>query len=195
MESKKDNNTQVEIKDALTCFICASKVSEPLMCQKCKKLVCTKCIKKWYENHDKCPYCQVQSSFDKMISLPFMDEISQFFMNAIDNNNQKLRRIKVNRNPNLNEVQRQIALQYKYQIPKNEVIPKENKNKDEIKDDNGKVGKNKVQNYYEHFTSNLNIIYENQFILEKNEKLIESPLRGAILKISNFELSLNFHYF
>ena len=88
MESKKDNNTQVEIKDALTCFICASKVSEPLMCHKCKKLVCTKCIKKWYENHDKCPYCQVQSSFDKMISLPFMDEISQFFMNAIDNNNQ-----------------------------------------------------------------------------------------------------------
>ena len=110
--------------------------------------------------------------------------------NDINNNNQKLRRIKVNRNPNLNEVQRQIALQYKYQIPKNEVIPKENKNKDEIKDDNENVGKNKVQNYYEHFTSNLNIIYENQFILEKNEKLIESPPRGPILKISNFELSL-----
>ena len=110
--------------------------------------------------------------------------------NNSDINNQKLRRIKVNRNPNLNEVQRQIALQYKYQIPKNEVILKKNKNKDEIKIDSGNVGKNKVQNYYDHFTSNLNIIYEIQFILEKNEKIIESPPRGPLLKISNFELSL-----
>ena len=79
-----------EIKDALTCFICTTKVSNPLMCPQCKKMVCEKCIKKWYDDgHDKCPYCQVQSSFENMISLPFMDQLSQFFMKEIDSKNSK----------------------------------------------------------------------------------------------------------
>lgn len=89
MESEIDSNT-VEIKDALTCFICALKVTEPLMCPKCRKMACSKCIKKWFdEDHDKCPYCQTHSSYDNMISLPFMDQISQFFMNEIKNKKSK----------------------------------------------------------------------------------------------------------
>ena len=89
MDSKIDYNKN-EIKDALTCFICTLKVSEPLMCPQCKRMVCQKCIKKWYdEGHDKCPYCQVQSSFENMVSLPFMEQLSQFFMKEIDNNNNK----------------------------------------------------------------------------------------------------------
>ena len=88
MESKIDNKN--EIKDALTCFICTLKVSQPLMCPQCKRMVCQKCIKKWYdEGHDKCPYCQVQSSFENMISLPFMEQLSQFFLKEIDNKNNK----------------------------------------------------------------------------------------------------------
>ena len=49
-------------------------------------MVCTKCIKKWFdENQDKCPYCQAPSSLDRMILLPFMNQLSEFFIKEIDN--------------------------------------------------------------------------------------------------------------
>ena len=38
-ESQKIENTEEEIKDALTCFICTAKVMDPLMCHQCKKMV------------------------------------------------------------------------------------------------------------------------------------------------------------
>ena len=86
MESKNVDDMKVEIKDTLTCFICTAKVLDPLMCPKCKKLVCTNCIKKWFEqDHDKCPFCQTQSSFENMISLPFMNDLSEYFIKEIDN--------------------------------------------------------------------------------------------------------------
>ena len=83
---KEDENRKIEIKDALTCFICTAKVLDPMMCPQCKKLVCTKCIKKWYidQQHQKCPYCQVPSSFNQMITLPFMNQLSEYFIKEIE---------------------------------------------------------------------------------------------------------------
>ena len=93
MESKEYPNIddmKGEVLDALTCFICAAKVKDPVMCPKCKKLVCTICINKWFdEGHNKCPYCQTESNFDIMIPLPFMNHLSEYFIKKIDNNNNK----------------------------------------------------------------------------------------------------------
>ena len=89
MESKKIDEMKIEIKDALTCFICTGKVYDPMMCPQCKKLVCSKCIKKWIDDHEKCPFCQKQMSFDEMISLPFMNHLSNYFINEIDNKNKE----------------------------------------------------------------------------------------------------------
>ena len=90
MESKEAaelNQVKVEIKDALTCFICTSKVLDPVMCPKCKRLVCSKCIQKWFdEGHDKCPFCQTHTSSEEMITLPFMNNITDFFVNEVDKN-------------------------------------------------------------------------------------------------------------
>ena len=85
-EEKEDENRKIEIKDALTCFICTAKVLDPMMCPQCKKLVCTKCIKKWFidQQHQKCPYCQVPSSFNQMITLPFMNQLSEYFIKEIE---------------------------------------------------------------------------------------------------------------
>jgi len=85
-EEKEDENRKIEIKDALTCFICTAKVLDPMMCPQCKKLVCTKCIKKWYidQQHQKCPYCQVPSSLNQMITLPFMNQLSEYFIKEIE---------------------------------------------------------------------------------------------------------------
>ena len=59
IEEKENENRKIEIKDALTCFICTAKVLDPMMCPQCKKLVCSKCIKKWFidQQHEKCHYC------------------------------------------------------------------------------------------------------------------------------------------
>ena len=89
MESKKIDEMKIEIKDALTCFICTGKVYDPMMCPQCKKLVCSKCIKKWIDDHEKCPFCKKQMSFDEMISLPFMNHLSNYFINEIDNKNKE----------------------------------------------------------------------------------------------------------
>jgi len=85
-EEKENENRKMEIKDALTCFICTAKVSDPMMCPQCKKLVCTKCIKRWFvdQQHQKCPFCQVQCSFNQMITLPFMNQLSEYFIKEID---------------------------------------------------------------------------------------------------------------
>ena len=78
----------------------------------------------------------------------------------------KLRKIKVNRNPKLIEVQRTVTIQLNDIIPNNEITSKA------------------LNNYYDHFISNLNIINENQFIIEKIQK------NNSPLQVSNYELSL-----
>ena len=85
------NNIKDDIKYSLTCFICLGKIMDPMMCPQCKKLVCSKCIKQWLDsNHDKCPNCQLQISYDKMIPLPFMNQLSEFFINEIDNDKSEI---------------------------------------------------------------------------------------------------------
>jgi hypothetical protein len=80
------NEKAEDIVDSLTCLICASKIKEPLMCPFCKKLMCSQCLKKWFEqNHEKCPYCQKAASYHDMINLPFMNQLSDYFMQQIDN--------------------------------------------------------------------------------------------------------------
>jgi len=86
IEEKENENRKIEIKDALTCFICTAKVLDPMMCPQCKKLVCSKCIKKWFidQQHEKCPYCQYKCTFDQMINLPFMNQLSEYFIKEIE---------------------------------------------------------------------------------------------------------------
>ena len=104
MEANIDNDKN-EIKDTLTCFICTLKISEPLMCPYCKKLVCKKCIKKWFDdNHNNCPFCKVHSSLETMISLPFMEQFSLFFMNDINKRNEEEEKKKKNNLEDINKI-------------------------------------------------------------------------------------------
>ena len=89
MQSKEVDNNAVEIKDALTCFICTSQVRDPTMCPQCKRMVCSKCIQKWLDIHEKCPFCQVHMSFEDMIPLPFMNNLANFFIKEIDKKNEE----------------------------------------------------------------------------------------------------------
>ena len=105
----ENENRKIEIKDALTCFICTAKVLDPVMCPQCKKLACSNCIKKWFidQQHDKCPYCQVPCSFDKMINLPFMNQLSEYFIKEIEKKENEAEKTFValkSKNMNINQI-------------------------------------------------------------------------------------------
>ena len=86
MEPNNPNEVD-QVKEVLSCFICIAKVLDPVLCPKCKKLFCSKCIKKWLNNNDnKCPNCHNIIPFEKMIALPFMNHFSSFFVKELNNN-------------------------------------------------------------------------------------------------------------
>ena len=42
-------------KDSVVCPICSKILINPLMCMKCQKVYCKKCIEEWSKRNDKCP--------------------------------------------------------------------------------------------------------------------------------------------
>ena len=92
-----------QIKDQLKCYICLSKVVKPRMCKFCKKICCEECIKKWLSDHNFCGICKNKCKFDDMILIPFLDNMSEFFIQNIDNNPK----------PNFNDIKNN-NFEYKY---------------------------------------------------------------------------------
>ena len=88
-EQKKEDQLEDEIRDHLKCYICLGKVSRPKMCKYCKKICCSACIDHWLQDHSFCGICKHQVTTQDMISLPFLDDMSTFFINNIDNQKKK----------------------------------------------------------------------------------------------------------
>jgi hypothetical protein len=86
---KKENQLEDEIRDHLKCYICLGKVFKPKMCKYCKKICCSACIDHWLEDHSFCGICKHEVSSQDMISIPFLDDMSTFFINNIDNQQKK----------------------------------------------------------------------------------------------------------
>ena len=86
-EEEKEKNI---IRDKLKCYICFGKVINATMCPKCKKIACEECIKKMLsKNNDKCYNCNNTVKISDMIKLPFMDDLTSFFINKVEKKNQK----------------------------------------------------------------------------------------------------------
>ena len=84
-EMKKELELENQIRDHLKCYICLTKVMKPKMCKYCKKICCESCIDKWLSAHDYCGICKHQVTSQDMIPLPFLDDMSSYFINNIDN--------------------------------------------------------------------------------------------------------------
>ena len=87
---KKENQLEDEIRDHLKCYICLGKVFKPKMCRYCKKICCSACIDQWLQDHSFCGICKHNVSSQDMISVPFIDDMSTFFINNIDNQKKKI---------------------------------------------------------------------------------------------------------
>lgn len=171
-EEKEDENRKIEIKDALTCFICTAKVLDPMMCPQCKKLVCTKCIKKWFidQQHEKCPYCQVPSSFDKMINLPFMNQLSEYFIKEIE--------------------KKEIEAEKTYIFPKNRTM-----NINQIIDEDDDDNNNNIKEYNSHNHSfdekEDNILSKTQFIPNKFNNIENKNKENDLSLSKNFSAKMS----
>ena len=89
MEFENDKKKE-EIKKVLSCFLCSAKVYDSLICPSCKILFCSKCLKNWFDKGEtECPSCKFPISLDQMISLPFMNHLSDYFIKIDNKNNEK----------------------------------------------------------------------------------------------------------
>lgn len=67
-----------EIKDSVICYICLMKITSPRICPNCHKIACEKCLKNWFidKGNNNCGYCRAKLSFDKMISIPIINNVA-----------------------------------------------------------------------------------------------------------------------
>ena len=67
-----------EIKDSVICYICLMKIISPRICPNCHKIACEKCLKNWFidKGNNNCGYCRAVLSFDKMVSIPIINDVA-----------------------------------------------------------------------------------------------------------------------
>jgi hypothetical protein len=105
-EQKKEIAVENEIRDKLKCYICLSKVKKPKMCKFCKRLCCSDCINSWLSGHDYCGICKTKVTLDDLILVPFVDDMSTYFINNIENHPKyQLGKIDKNKINNTNKTQ------------------------------------------------------------------------------------------
>lgn len=94
---KEEKDIKNEIRDYLKCYMCLSKLTKPQMCKYCKKISCKNCNINWLQNHDYCVMCKNKLNTKDLIDLPFLDDMTNYFIHNIESNQNE----KENNNKNL----------------------------------------------------------------------------------------------
>ena len=78
-------NKLSEIKELILCYLCRQKPISPKLCPNCQKIACNNCLKDWFKNkaNKKCFYCNKIMTYEKMINIPIIDNISNLLDNLI----------------------------------------------------------------------------------------------------------------
>lgn len=98
INKKKEEEEKNKIRDKLQCYICYGKIINATMCSKCKAMACEECVKKMLSKEKVCSNCKKNVSENDMIKLPFMDDLTLFFINNVES---KRNSIKKNNQNNL----------------------------------------------------------------------------------------------
>ena len=79
-----------DIRNKLQCYLCFGKAVKARMCLNCKTITCEKCLKQSLEKNGKCQKCHKESKLEDFIFLPFMEDLTSFFINNVEHlKNQK----------------------------------------------------------------------------------------------------------
>ena len=107
LNNKDDKEMENKIRNFLKCFICLTKVTKPRMCKYCSKICCESCINNWLTNHNYCYNCKKKITSEEMITLPFLDDMSKYFVYNIDshpkNEQEESKNMLNNKNENKDE--------------------------------------------------------------------------------------------
>ena len=72
----KEKEIIKEIKESVICYICLMKIEKPRICPNCNKIACEQCLKNWFDKgNNNCGYCRAALSFDKMVSVPIINNV------------------------------------------------------------------------------------------------------------------------
>ena len=74
----------MNIRNNLQCYLCFGKANKARICSNCKKIACEKCLITMINKTGKCQNCQKETSIDQMIALPFMEDLTSYFINSIE---------------------------------------------------------------------------------------------------------------
>jgi len=86
IKREKEEKEKEKIRDKLECSICCGKVVDALMCVKCKHFACEKCVKK-LQKKNICFYCKEKVNNNEIIKLPFMNDLTNFFISKMEKKN------------------------------------------------------------------------------------------------------------
>lgn len=71
-------NKRHSVEEFFRCMICYEKAVKPLMCGQCSKFCCSKCFKKWLNEHNgTCPCCRRPTDLKNLVKVRFMSELSE----------------------------------------------------------------------------------------------------------------------
>jgi hypothetical protein len=155
---KKDNELKEQLKDHFKCYICLEKVKKPKMCPYCKRNSCERCIYQWIETHSNCGICKHYLSKNDLIEIPFLDEMSSFFMKDIDNKEkfQKMLNVEEPNKKNKAKEPKNSGPVKLFNMMSNK--KEENKNKNIFNNFNNNISNNKDNNISNNIDNNISTI-------------------------------------
>ena len=173
---KERNN----IRDKLNCYLCFGKINRARLCLNCQKIACENCVKNMLLKHAKCLNCKKPANLDTIVLLPFMDDLTNFFINIENNNNKNKEKEIQQRNYIIDE-------------DDNDDINMKNinnniKNKEEKKDEMNKIKcKNHKDKYLEYYCFQCKEYLCTKCLLFFNQSVIEKHNNHSIIPIIDFK--------
>ena len=87
---QENEKNKAKIMDQLKCYICMAKLTKPRMCKYCYRPACENCITKWLNEKHQCGFCRKKINYNETIEIPIINDIADFFMKNINNQNEQV---------------------------------------------------------------------------------------------------------
>ena len=85
IKREKEEKERSSIREKLKCYLCLGKIYQARMCLNCKIMACEKCVKNMIEKYGKCSNCKKEATLENIISMPFLDDLTSYFINNVEN--------------------------------------------------------------------------------------------------------------
>ena len=140
-EREKKEKERNDVRNKLKCYLCFGKINRARLCLNCQKIACENCVKNMLLKHAKCLNCKKPSTLNDIILLPFMDDITSYFINMENNQNQN----------KLNQNQRNFIIDEDDEEGGNKFINNFQNNENNNEDKNRKKCANHKDKYIEYY--------------------------------------------